>query len=176
MTKRILIAAGLVAALAGGGVIAAAQQPTPGPGIGGRAAGAKGLGGQRNGPRWGGPGGDLGLRGIELTEAQRAQVQSIMESHRAEFERLGTALREAHRAFNESLNAETIDETAVRSRSAVIASAMADQAILRARVRAELQNILTAEQQQQLSERRANLEKRAQQRQQQRPRRPGGGR
>jgi len=171
MTKRILIAAGLVAALAGGAV-AMAQAPQGGPG-GQRGPG--GAGGPRRGPGGAGPMGDLGLRGIDLPDAQREQVRAIMESHQAEFQQAATRLREAHRGFAEAVRADALDESAVRARSTAIAAAMADEAILRAKVRAEVQGILTVEQQQQLKDRSANAEKRLRERQQQpRPRRPQG--
>jgi protein CpxP len=158
MRKRFLIAAGLVAALAGG-ALAWAQEPQPGPGVE-----------QRRGPRggrFGGPGrgaADLGLRGIDLTDAQREQVRSIMDSHQAEFRQVHEKVREAHRAFAEATHAEPIDEAAIRTRSTAVANAMADEAVLRAKLRAEVFAILTAEQQQQLRERRAEREKRIQER------------
>ena len=157
MTKRVFIAAGLVAALAGV-TIAWAQDPQPGPGIEQRGPRGRGA---RLGP--GGRGPDLlGLRGIELTDAQREQVRSIMDSHQAEFQQVHQKVREGHRTLAEATNADTIDEGAIRTRSAAVATAMADEAILRAKVRAEVFAILSAEQQQQLKDRRAEREKRRQ--------------
>jgi protein CpxP len=165
MTKRIFLAAALAAALAGGSAIAVAQ-PQVGPGL-------RGPGPGRPGPRGGGPF-DLGLRGIELNDTQRDQVRTIMESHKAEFDAAGTRLRDAHRAFAEAVEAASIDESAIRSASANVATAMADEAILRARVRSEVQGILTPEQQEQLKQRRAEMEKRrGERRQQLQPRRRG---
>jgi protein CpxP len=143
MTKRILVAAGLIAALAGSSLVMAQSQPGPRrPGIGERRgpAGRVPLGNVR----------ELGLRGIELTDAQREQVRTIMQTHQSEIQQANTKLREAHRAFAESAQAESLNEATLRARSADIASAMAEQAILRARVRVEVLNILTAEQQAQV--------------------------
>jgi protein CpxP len=150
MTKRILIAAGLVAALAGGGAIALAQAPQGGPGV---QRGPGGPGPRMRAPKGGGPIADLGLRGIELTDAQRDQVRSITESHQTELQQVATKLRAAHRGFAEAVSADAIDESTVRARSTALAAAMADEAIVRARVRAEVRGILTAEQQQQLKDR-----------------------
>lgn len=171
MTKRTLIAAGLAAVLAGGTAVAIAQPPQGGPGM---QAGRRGPGGPGRGAPRGGPLGDLGLRGIDLTDAQREQVRSIMDSHKDEFQKAGTLLRDAHRAFAEAVQADAINEANIRTRSTAIANAMADEAILRAKVRAEVHGILTAEQLQQLKDRRAEAEKRMQERQQ-RPRRQGQG-
>ena len=153
MTKRILIAAGLVAALAGGTAIGFAQGPGPG-----------GAGMHARGPR-GGARMDLGLRGVQLTDAQRDQVRTIMETHRADLENTRKALREAHRAFAAAARAASVDEAAVRESSTAVANAMAAEAIARARVRTDVHALLTPEQQQQLKEREATMQKRMQERQ-----------
>ena len=160
MKKRMVIVAALVAALAGGYAVAAAQAPRGGPGV----HGVPGPGPQ-GGPRGGGPVGDLGLRGIELTEAQREQVRSIMESHRDEFADVREKLGAAHRAFAEVTRGDAVDEAAIRTESTAVANAMADEAILRARVRTQVHALLTAEQQQQLKDRQAEMQKRLQERQ-----------
>lgn len=165
MTKRILVAAGLVAALAAGTAVSFAQGPGPrAPGVG-------------PGPHGPGRRGDLGLRGVQLTDAQREQVQSIMQSHRAEFDNVGKALGEAHRAFAEATRSG--DEAAIRARSTAVANAMAEEAILRAKVRSEVHALLTPEQLQEITQREAEMQKRMQergerlqQRQQQRQRPP----
>jgi protein CpxP len=146
MSKRILVATGLVAALAGGSFALAqtAESPQQRPGAGER----RGPGGPegRRGPA--GLPGDLGLRGVDLTDAQREQLRGIMENHQAALQQVGTRLRDAHRAFAEAASAQPLDEALVRTRSTDVATAMAEEAILRARVRAEVFQILTPEQQQ----------------------------
>lgn len=153
MTKRTLILAGLVAALAGGSAVAVAQ-PQGGPGM--------------RGPRGGGPRVDLGLRGIDLTDSQREQVRTILQSHRDALREARRRLGEAHRTMAEAARAEAVDEAAIRGQSTAVANAMAEEAILRARVRAEVHGLLTAEQLRQLRERRAAAEKRMQERQRRR--------
>jgi len=170
MTTRILIAAGLAAVLAGGSAAALEQPPQSGRRME-RKPGKPVA--PRQGPRRTGPGIDLGLRGIDLTDAQREQVRVIGESHKAEFGEVATKLRAAQHAFVETVQAESIDEAAIRTGSAAVASAMADEAILRARVRLEVHGILTPEQQQQLRDRRAQTQKRLLERQKQRPRPQG---
>ena len=153
MIKRVLIAAGIVAAVAGG-TLALAQAPAPGgPGVHGPGRGGRG-----------GPGADFGLRGVDLTDAQRDQVRTIRESHQSEFDAARTKLRDAHRAFAEATRAATIDEAAIRARSADVAAAMADEAILRAKVHAEVFAILTPEQQQKANEVRSSMKQRRQHR------------
>jgi protein CpxP len=153
MTKRVLIAVGLVAAVASGSAIALAQ-PQIVPGMRGPGPGRPGPGGRGGGPL------DFGLRGIELSDTQREQIRSIMESHRGEFDTTGTKLREAHRAFAQAVEAASVDESAIRAASGGVAAAMADEAILRAKVRADVHATLTPEQLEQLKQRRDELEKR----------------
>jgi protein CpxP len=157
MSKRVLIAAGLAAVLAGGSAVALAQGP----------GGRRGPGGHMRG----GAAAFLNLRGLDLTEAQQTQVRSILESHKAAFDEVRTKARDAHRAFAEATRAESIDEAAIRARSAEVAAAMADQAVLQAKVRGEVLNILTAEQKQKLEQQRAARQQRMQERQQQRQQR-----
>jgi periplasmic protein CpxP/Spy len=153
MTRRILVAAGLVAALAGGTAISYAQGP-----------GGPGFGQGRGGPR-GGAGMDAGLRGLDLTEAQREQVRAIMQSHRSERQSARKALADAHRQLAEATRGTNVDEALIRERSTAVANALAADAILRARIRSEVHALLTPEQQQQLQERRATMQKRMQDRQ-----------
>src|SRR5262245_761389 len=99
MSRRFVIAAALVAAFAGASAIALAQGPGPrGPFPGGPMA---------PGMRPGGPP-DLGLRGVQLTDEQREQVRSIMDSHKAELDEIGSKLRDAHRALAEAVDATTV--------------------------------------------------------------------
>ena len=109
---------------------------------------------------------DFGLRGVDLTDAQKEQLRSIMESHKEEFEQVGAKLREAHRGLAAAADGQAVDEAAIRARSTTLAGALADEAILRAKVRAEVQGILTAEQLQKMQERKAEMQKRRQGRQQ----------
>jgi protein CpxP len=160
MLKRVLVAAGLVAALAGGAAVAIAQPPQEGPGAGRAGHGPRG------GRGFGGPMAGLELRGVDLTDAQRQQLRTIMESHKQEFEQVGARLREAHQGLAQAVDGQTVDEATIRARSTTLAAALADEAILRAKVRAEVNGILTAEQLQKIQERKAEMQKRRQGRRQ----------
>lgn len=160
---RMIVAATLIAAVAGGYAVADAQGPRGGPGM--RGAPGPGLQAGPRGAMRGGPYADFGLRGVQLTDVQREQMRSIRETHRAEFADLATKLGAAHRAFADATRAAALDEAAIRTAATAVANAMADEAILRARVRAEVHALLTAEQQQRVKEREAERQKRLQQRQ-----------
>lgn len=110
-----------------------------------------------------------------MTEAQREQVKAVMESHKAEFEAQGTKMETARKALNDAVSAETFDEGAIRQKSADVAVAEADGAVLRARVHSEVWALLTPEQQAkakamrtQMEQRRGELRQRFEQRREQR--------
>lgn len=139
---------------------AAGQGPGPG-GPGGP--------GRRGGP--GGPGGfgPMLLERLNLTTDQRDRVKQIRESHREEQQALRTRAMQAHQALQGAVTSPTFDESAVRTRAAEVATVDADVAVAEARIYAEVYQILTSEQQEQLKTMQANMQQRLQQRQQNRP-------
>jgi protein CpxP len=99
-----------------------------------------------------GPGGPFGptalpLRELDLSDAQRDQVRTVMQSHEAAFKEIGDRSRQAHEALNAAITADALDESAIRARAADLAAVEADAAVLRARVHQEVFSLLTAEQQ-----------------------------
>ena len=133
---------------------------------------------ERRGPG-GGPGGgplggllalhpDLPLAALNLTDAQREQVRTIMQSHRDE----GRAIaQKAHAALENLRKASegTVDEGAIGQQSQALGAVIGEAAVLRARVRAEVFAILTPEQQAEAAkiaeQRRTRMQQRRQQRQ-----------
>jgi protein CpxP len=147
MTRRFktVLGAGLVAIAMAGAVPALMAQDGPqrrGPGFGGQMRGPGGMGGE--------------FRGLDLTDDQRAQLRKIREARQSEFKAAGDKLGAARQGMRALIQAETIDESAIRAKSAEVAAAEADVAILNAKVRAESLQILTAEQQAKLKELRTN--------------------
>lgn len=168
MTNRLKIslAAGFVAAVlaAGTGLVQAQDQQMPrrGPGMGGPPPG-----GMR------GPGGPMGMgigpgfRELNLSEEQRAQVKTIVNSHQAEFKAVGEKMRAAREGMRALIEAESLDEAAVRAKSIEVAAAEADAAILNAKVRQQTLQVLTSEQLTKLKELQASRQ--AQPRKQRQP-------
>jgi Spy/CpxP family protein refolding chaperone len=116
------------------------EQRRPGPGM----RGPGGPGGP--GMRRGGPMGLPGFGRLDLSDDQKAQLKQIRESHAAEFKAVRDKSRAAHDGMRDLLAAETINESAIRAKSADVAAAEADMLILNAKVRKESMQILTAEQ------------------------------
>ena len=115
--------------------------------------------------RRGGPGGERmrgpgafgpELRALDLTDDQRAQLRKIREARQAEFKAAGEKLGAAREGMRALMEADPINESAIRAKSQEVAAAEAELAILNAKVRAESLQILTSEQQAKLKELRTN--------------------
>ena len=87
-----------------------------------------------------------GFRELDLSDDQKAQVKSIMNSHQAEFKAAGEKIGAAREALRQLLEADSIDESAIRAKSVEAANAEADAAILGAKVRAQTLQVLNSEQ------------------------------
>ena len=161
MTTRFKtsLAAGIAALTlaVGAPVFVAAQQDQQprrqGPGFGAPPPGGPGMG-MRRGP--GGPFGfGPGFRALDLTDDQKTQLKQIAESHREEFKAAGEKARAAHDGMRALMEADQIDENAIRAKSQEIAAADAEVMILNAKVRQQSMQVLTSEQQAKLKELRA---------------------
>jgi Spy/CpxP family protein refolding chaperone len=168
MKQRGMIAAVLaVTLLAGAAASVTAQPPAGEPGQRmGRGPGGGGMGGPG---RLGFP----GLRQLDLTEAQREQVRNIHQSHREEGRQIAERTRAAQRELNLASEGTVVNESDIRTKANALAAAIADGTIHRAKVNAEIYNVLTAEQQQKLRELRTQMQERMKNRAQQRQQRRG---
>jgi periplasmic protein CpxP/Spy len=116
-----------------------------------------------------GPGGPMGpfgalppmlMQRLNLTDAQREQVKSVMDSHRDEMKALGEKAGTAHKALQAAVTADQFDESAIRSRSAEAAALDADMAVLRARIHGEVWQLLTPDQQKTAKDLQTQMEQR----------------
>ena len=99
-------------------------------------------------------------RRLGLTDEQKDQVKSIVESHKGEWKAIADRVRTAHEALEDAVTADAVDEGLVRQRSAEAGAVEADMAVARARAFAEFVQILTADQKAQLQTMRAEMKKR----------------
>jgi len=130
-------------------------QHRQGPGFGGPPPGGPGGPGmRRGGPMGFGP----GFHELDLTDDQKAQLKTIADSHRAEFEAAGQKIGAAREGMRALVEGDSINEGAIRAKSAEIAAAEADLMILNAKVRLESMQVLTSEQLQKMKELRASRE------------------
>ena len=171
-TTKLLTAALAVITLGLGSI--AMAQPGAGDGGGRRGHFGRGFGPDGPGRGPGGPGG-LPLRELELTDAQREQVKGIFDSHKDEFQAIGERMKTARQAQVAAIEAQPLDEAAIRAKTAELATVEADAAVLRAKVQAAVFQVLTPEQQEKAKtlkaeqqKRRAEMRERFQERRQQR--------
>lgn len=150
----LMIGAGHQDINAQGGASGAGAGQAGGPGPGGPGMG------RRGGP--GGPGGfgPMLFDRLNLTTDQRDRVRQIRESHREEQQALRTRAAQAHQALRSAVTSATFDEPAVRTRAAEVAAVDTDVAVAEARIYAEIYQILTTEQQEQLKKFQANMQQR----------------
>ena len=156
MTGRMknTIAAAAVAVMAAAGGASVFAQGGPG-----------GFGHRRFG---GGPFGDargagLPLHALNLTDEQRTQVKGIFDQHRDEVRKAGERVRAAFKAQQDAVTTLPVNEGAIRAKSAELAAAQADAAVVRARIHSEVYQLLTPEQQQKAQELRTQREERMKQ-------------
>jgi periplasmic protein CpxP/Spy len=142
----------VVAALLATGV-AFAQGPRGGPG------------GRRGGP--GGPGLGIPLADLNLTEAQRTQLQEIRARHRDEMTAAMTKLEAARRAQQAAIEKVPADEAQIASLTQDMTQAQVDVAIQSARLNTEVWSVLTPEQRAEVTKKRAERQAKLEQRRQQ---------
>ncbi len=101
------------------------------------------------GPALGGPFGPFRMiaQRLGLTDAQKEQIKGILQSHRDDWKSLGDRAAAAHKALQEALTADTLDDDAIRQRSGALAAVQADIAVARAHARGEVFQVLTPDQQ-----------------------------
>jgi len=134
--------------------------------------------------RMGGPGGGpLGRWGmlasrLGLSDTQRSQIKGILQAHGDELRGLGDKAMAAREALNDAIDSGTVDEAAIRARSAEVAAVEADMAVTRAQIEAQVFQVLTPDQQAQartLQAQRKERMERMRQRMQQRHEKKSGG-
>ena len=126
----------------------AGQQQNQPPAAQGKRGGPDGFGGPGRGR--GGPGGPLAglpLRELNLTDAQREQVRQIVDSRQQETRAIGERAMAAHEALRAATTSPSFDEGLIRAKAAEVAAVDADMAVARARIFADVFQILTPEQQ-----------------------------
>lgn len=132
-------------------------------------------GGPGGGP--GGPGGPrdgLGpLRDLNLTDAQKAQIEKIKASFEESTKELREQMRSLHESQPDLLTGGTFDEAAVRAAAEARAKVEIEMEVAHARMASQIAAVLTAEQKAQLNERRQQFEQKRQEREAQREKAPG---
>lgn len=153
--KKLAVGAGALVLAATFGLTALAQQGPP-EGRQGRPWGPA--------PRAGAMSLGFALGQLDLSDAQREQVRAVVQRHREEQRTLATRTRAARWALEQAAEAPAGDEAAIRAAAGTLADAEAQMALMRARVRAEVFEVLTPEQRAKADTLRSQVRERVKQR------------
>jgi len=96
-------------------------------------------------PPPGGGGPDL-LEQLRLTPEQRQRIRMIQRDTKDERAAIGLRLREANRALEDALDAETIDDNVIEQRMQAVSVAQAAQLRLRIQTEVRIKRVLNPEQ------------------------------
>lgn len=89
-------------------------------------------------------------RALDLTADQQAQFKDVLRAHQAEIEAQMTASRAARQALHTAVIAQPFDESTIRARAADVGKTQAEGAVLFARIRSQVDPILTPDQKQKI--------------------------
>ena len=81
-----------------------------------------------------------------IRELQKKQIGQALKAHKPEIVAALRALQERHGKLQDAIRADQVDEAAIRAASRSMGDALADAAVLRAKIRHEIRPILTPEQ------------------------------
>lgn len=122
-------------------------------GDGGQKLSGKTFGGDEE--KFGGIGTGM-LKKLKLTEDQKAEVKSIIESHKASIKPLRESVQDARLELKNLITSDDVDDDAIRDAVHGIADIQADIMVEVAHIRKEIRGILTEEQLQVLADAKEN--------------------
>lgn len=160
MTKTKMISGmlALLIGLATTGVVALGQEAGSGAGAAGQRDGQRGERRWKRGGKRGGHGmrGGLGrfARNLNLSDAQKQQMQQIADRYRESNRSLREQFRAQRQNERSSFGEGTFNEAAVRSAAQARANLQVEMAVSRARMMSEMYAVLTPEQKTQLAQER----------------------
>jgi Spy/CpxP family protein refolding chaperone len=83
---------------------------------------------------------------LDITPEQREQIKAVLQAHRGEIVQVARKLRDEHRELRSVVEAEPVNETAIREAAADLGEVLGDAAVLHAEIRGEVVTVLTPEQ------------------------------
>lgn len=89
-------------------------------------------------------------RALDLSDDQKAQIKTVLRSHASEIEAQMNAAAAARRTLHDAVIAQPTDESAIRTQAQALGAVQGDGAVLFARIRTEIDPILTTEQKQKI--------------------------
>ena len=125
--------------------------------------GSDAIGQQRQNPRGAGIA-TLPLQQLNLTQAQRNQIQEIRQQHGDSLRNAGQRIRQTKQVLEDAVRSEWFDESRIRSLSADLGDLQSEVAVLRGAIHAQTWMLLTSEQQARAGEIRTEMKARQQDR------------
>ncbi|HKF44524.1 MAG TPA: Spy/CpxP family protein refolding chaperone [Thermoanaerobaculia bacterium] len=98
---------------------------------------------------------------LDLTDDQKAKIKEVLKAHAAEIEAQMRASATARRALHQATLADSTDESAIRAAAQSLGAVQGDSALLIAKVRKEVDPILTDDQKTKLRQLRENARSRS---------------
>jgi len=80
---------------------------------------------------------------LDLTDDQREEIALILVARKDEIANAAKPVVAKHRALRDAIQADEIDEEAIRAAAKALGEALADAAVLAAKIRAEVAEVLT---------------------------------
>ena len=95
----------------------------------------------------------LALRSeLGITTEQRTQIRRIVKSHRQEIAAVMTPVAEKRRALRDATLAENANEATIQAAAGELGKAIGDAAVVGSKIKAEVQQVLTPEQREKVSQ------------------------
>ncbi|MGH9847391.1 MAG: Spy/CpxP family protein refolding chaperone [Blastocatellia bacterium] len=152
MNKRIFLVLGVALAVIAGGLIAGARMARASSNcemFQGR--GGPGPQGRPHGPE------DFALRGLDLTDEQKAKIKTLHEAARDSSEPYLEQLKQIHDELDKAIETAEFNEAAVRAIAAKRSSVELELNVIRARTQSAVWNLLTPAQRTKLAQRREQM-------------------
>src|SRR6185369_12358661 len=83
---------------------------------------------------------------LDITDAQKEQIKTILQSHKAEIAQVAKPLVDKKRALRDAVMADAPDEKAIRAASDDLAHSIGDAAVLASKIKQEVAVVLTPDQ------------------------------
>lgn len=100
------------------------------------------------------------VRTLNLSTAQRDAVRAVVDKHRSEMRALRDRLADDHKQMGAVTAQDNLDETKLRALADAHGKDMADMIVMRARMQAEINKVLTPAQREQLQKQRGGFGRR----------------
>jgi Spy/CpxP family protein refolding chaperone len=95
---------------------------------------------------------------LDLSDTQREQVREVLKAHKDAILAAIQQTRTSRAALRQAIDADPVDEAAIRARAAEVGRVEADASVLRAQIRSEILPILNDDQRQKMAAFRTRVE------------------